>query len=169
MRYSRGGFIFFAYRFSSGMVFLICSAIHFEPPSSLRHSLRSMRSARNTSPTRPTGRSEVRGERLKPGSTSARLKARKKPRGDDPRGFLVDKIGAKIGAKPKLPSGSLLPQRILAEKGGFEPPRPLFGPAPLAGVCIRPLCHFSAEIPPHAVAVDAYRRRDALVSAVGSD
>lgn len=113
--------IFFAYRFSSGMVFLICSAIHFEPPSSLRHSLRSMRSARNTSPTRPTGRSEVRGERLKPGSTSARLKARKKPRGDDPRGFLVDKIGAKIGAKPKLPSGSLLPQRILAEKGSVEP------------------------------------------------
>ena len=121
LRYSRGGFIFFAYRFSSGMVFLICSAIHFEPPSSLRHSLRSMRSARNTSPTRPTGRSEVRGERLKPGSTSARLKARKKPRGDDPRGFLVDKIGAKIGAKPKLPSGSLLPQRILAEKGSVEP------------------------------------------------
>ena len=34
----------------------------------------------------------------------------------------------------------------LAEKGGFEPPRPLFGPAPLAGVCIRPLCHFSAQI-----------------------
>lgn len=32
----------------------------------------------------------------------------------------------------------------MAEKGGFEPPRPLFGPAPLAGVCIRPLCHFSA-------------------------
>lgn len=163
------GLYFFAYSFSSGMVFLICSAIHFEPPSSLRHSLRSMRSARNTSPTRPTGRSEVRGERLKPGSTSARLKARKKPRGDDPRGFLVDKIGAKIGAKPKLPSGSLLPQRILAEKGGFEPPRPLFGPAPLAGVCIRPLCHFSAEILPHAIAVDAYHRRDVLVSAVGSD
>ena len=111
------------------MVFLICSAIHFEPPSSLRHSLRSMRSARNTSPTRPTGRSEVRGERLKPGSTSARLKARKKPRGDDPRGFLVDKIGAKIGAKPKLPSGSLLPQRILAEKGGIL--------EPLWGKCLR--------------------------------
>ena len=34
----------------------------------------------------------------------------------------------------------------MAEKGGFEPPRPLFGPAPLAGVCIRPLCHFSAQI-----------------------
>ena len=34
----------------------------------------------------------------------------------------------------------------VAEKGGFEPPRPLFGPAPLAGVCIRPLCHFSAQI-----------------------
>jgi hypothetical protein len=33
----------------------------------------------------------------------------------------------------------------MAEKGGFEPPRPLFGSAPLAGVCIRPLCHFSAQ------------------------
>ncbi len=37
---------------------------------------------------------------------------------------------------------------VLAEKGGFEPPRPLFRPAPLAGVCIRPLCHFSAGILP---------------------
>ena len=61
------------------------------------------------------------------------------------------------------------PVQKLAEKGGFEPPRPLFGPAPLAGVCIRPLCHFSAEILPHAIAVDAYHRRDVLVSAVGSD
>lgn len=61
------------------------------------------------------------------------------------------------------------PVQKLAEKGGFEPPRPLFGPAPLAGVCIRPLCHFSAEILPHAIAVDAYHRRDVLVSVVGSD
>ena len=41
-----------------------------------------------------------------------------------------------------------LPSLMLAEKGGFEPPRPLFRPAPLAGVCIRPLCHFSAGILP---------------------